>query len=224
MFSFIHAQAPHSPWVFFPSGARYRNMPRPIVPDTRPNRWVDDDWPVRLTRSRHLLQVQYADRLVGELMARLRDTGMYDETLLVVTSDHGISFRPGGPLRAFTIQNLHEVASVPLFVWSLTGARKERPRKVDTRIDADEAPTTHVGTIAVRYAAQRSGQVAGLVLIDGAYPIAMFDEAGNLDMRLSWDHRVYDGGTACRALADMEAILLGDILNEVQGRNLRAAA
>jgi pimeloyl-ACP methyl ester carboxylesterase len=33
-------------------------------------------------------------------------------------------------------------------------------------------------TIAVRYAAHHSAQVAGLVLIDGAYPIAMFDEAG----------------------------------------------
>src|SRR6185503_6908542 len=32
-------------------------------------------------------------------------------------------------------------------------------------------------TIAVRYAAQHAEQVNGLVLVDGAYPITMFDEA-----------------------------------------------
>jgi pimeloyl-ACP methyl ester carboxylesterase len=38
-------------------------------------------------------------------------------------------------------------------------------------------------TIAVRYAAHHSSQVGGLVLIDGAYPIAMFDEAGKERVR-----------------------------------------
>lgn len=33
-------------------------------------------------------------------------------------------------------------------------------------------------TIAVRYAARHPERVGGLVLVDGAYPIAMFDEAG----------------------------------------------
>jgi pimeloyl-ACP methyl ester carboxylesterase len=38
-------------------------------------------------------------------------------------------------------------------------------------------------TIAVRFAAQHAEQVRGLVLIDGAYPIAMFDEAGKEKVR-----------------------------------------
>jgi hypothetical protein len=116
VFSFMHAHPPHSPWVHFPSGMRYRGMPRPLALGGRPHQWVDEEWPVRLMRSRHLLQVQYADRLVGELIRRLEDTGLYEEALLIVTSDHGISFVPGGPLRAFSEKNLHEVASVPLFV------------------------------------------------------------------------------------------------------------
>jgi pimeloyl-ACP methyl ester carboxylesterase len=37
---------------------------------------------------------------------------------------------------------------------------------------------SHGATSAVRYAAGHAGQVAGLVLVDGAYPVAMFDEAG----------------------------------------------
>ena len=42
---------------------------------------------------------------------------------------------------------------------------------------------SHGATIAVRYAAQHPGRVGGLVLIDGAYPIAMFDEAGRQKVR-----------------------------------------
>jgi pimeloyl-ACP methyl ester carboxylesterase len=42
---------------------------------------------------------------------------------------------------------------------------------------------SHGATIAVRYAAQHPGRVGGLVLIDGAYPIAMFDEAGKQKVR-----------------------------------------
>jgi pimeloyl-ACP methyl ester carboxylesterase len=38
-------------------------------------------------------------------------------------------------------------------------------------------------TIAVRFAAQHPEQLTGLVLIDGAYPIAMFDDAGKQKVR-----------------------------------------
>jgi pimeloyl-ACP methyl ester carboxylesterase len=50
-------------------------------------------------------------------------------------------------------------------------------------------------TIAVRYAAQHPERVGGLVLIDGAYPITMFDEAGKEKVRtqfrrLGWIMRI----------------------------------
>jgi pimeloyl-ACP methyl ester carboxylesterase len=50
-------------------------------------------------------------------------------------------------------------------------------------------------TLAVRYAAQHPEEVGGLVLIDGAYPIAMLDEAGKQKVRaqfrrLGWIMRI----------------------------------
>jgi pimeloyl-ACP methyl ester carboxylesterase len=50
-------------------------------------------------------------------------------------------------------------------------------------------------TLAVRYAAQYPGRVRGPVLIDGAYPITMFDEAGKEKVRtqfrrLGWMMRI----------------------------------
>ena len=50
-------------------------------------------------------------------------------------------------------------------------------------------------TIAVRFAAQHPTRVGGLVLVDGAYPISMFDEAGKDKVRaqfrrLGWIMRI----------------------------------
>jgi pimeloyl-ACP methyl ester carboxylesterase len=50
-------------------------------------------------------------------------------------------------------------------------------------------------TLAVRYAAQHPERVRGLVLIDGAYPITMFDQAGKEKVRtqfrrLGWMMRI----------------------------------
>jgi hypothetical protein len=65
---------------------------------------------------RHLLQVGFVDRLVGDLLDRLRHTGTYERSLVVVTADHGVSFRPGESQRGASEATLQDVAFVPLFV------------------------------------------------------------------------------------------------------------
>jgi hypothetical protein len=69
--------------------------------------------------------VGYTDRLVGELLARLRRTGLLDRALLVVTADHGYSFRVGvKSWRLHSDRNVEEIAPVPLFVkapWQTEG-------------------------------------------------------------------------------------------------------
>ena len=42
----------------------------------------------------------------------------------------------------------------------------------------------------------------------------IFDPTGGLAMRVSFDHRVLDGATAARVLAEVEEVLLGQILGE----------
>ncbi|GAB3842437.1 hypothetical protein GCM10029963_15470 [Micromonospora andamanensis] len=106
---FLHLLMPHSPWAFLPSGARYE------APEDFPNE--GDGW-VDLARARHLAQLGYTDRLIGETMRTLRASGLWDEALVVVTADHGVSFTKGvqgrgeDAIRAAA----DEVAWVPLFV------------------------------------------------------------------------------------------------------------
>jgi Sulfatase len=77
---------------------------------------------------RHLLQLGFVDELVGELMARLRRTGLWDRALVVLVADHGISFRvkptPAPPFvvgrlgyrRELTTDNAEDIVTIPLLV------------------------------------------------------------------------------------------------------------
>lgn len=104
----LHLLIPHSPWTYLPSGTQYR---APHLP-------LDGPWFVELAHQRHLLQVEYADRLLGEVLQVLDQTGRYHESLVVVTSDHGHSFTPGSAGRNLdeTGRGLTELAWVPLFI------------------------------------------------------------------------------------------------------------
>ncbi|MCI0379751.1 MAG: hypothetical protein L0215_19275 [Gemmataceae bacterium] len=50
---------------------------------------------------------------------------------------------------------------------------------------------------------------------------SLFDEHGNLEMRIIFDHRVLDGATAARAVADFDEVLRREILTEL--RSMRAS-
>ena len=45
----------------------------------------------------------------------------------------------------------------------------------------------------------------------------LFEATGSLDVRLTFDHRVFDGGPAARALTDLENVLLNQVVTEVRG-------
>ena len=96
-------------------------------------------------RQRHLLQLRYVDRLVGDLLDRLRATDTFDDTLLVVTADHGIAFQPGLPVRGLEtdgyVEAIHpDVMWVPMFVKAPGQARGRdaRHQRRDRRRGADD--------------------------------------------------------------------------------------
>jgi hypothetical protein len=49
-------------------------------------------------------------------MERLKQAGLYERCLVVVTADHGVSFSPGSPRREFTDQTSAEIVRVPLVI------------------------------------------------------------------------------------------------------------
>jgi hypothetical protein len=88
-------------------------------------------WAVAQHYQRHLLQAGYADRLLGRLVQRLKDTGLYDRSLVVITADHGISHTPGSAQRNASGANAAEIVRVPLIVKFPAGVAA--PREVSDR-------------------------------------------------------------------------------------------
>jgi arylsulfatase A-like enzyme len=63
------------------------------------SRWVEDHWSPRnraALMARYDQGVAFADAVVGDLLERLRRAGRYQNTIIVVTSDHGEGFMEHG--------------------------------------------------------------------------------------------------------------------------------
>jgi arylsulfatase A-like enzyme len=111
---YLHVMLPHSPWRYLPSGARYDVPPAPGWGSDEV--WDGNQAAVDQSWQRHLLQLAYADRVLARFITRLKATGLYDRALVIVTADHGVSFRAGQKRRPLSPANLQDIAYVPLFV------------------------------------------------------------------------------------------------------------
>jgi hypothetical protein len=73
------------------------------------------------------------------------------------------------------------------------------------------------GTVGITSVAELgAGVLKNIPLLTCTFFYSLFDDAGNIDMRLVIDHRVMDGSVAARALARFEQVLLGEVLAEVK--------
>jgi hypothetical protein len=113
---FTHALIPHYPWVFLPDGRRYP-LNAEWVPGTIGPGWDEDTWLIAQGLQRHLLQVQYTDRAIGQIIDAMVSAGIYDDSLLIVVADHGISFVPGiEHWRRIRPETVGDIAAIPLFI------------------------------------------------------------------------------------------------------------
>jgi hypothetical protein len=81
------------------------------------------------------------------------------------------------------------------------------------------------GTIGLSsVAAQGAGLLHLLPILTAMLHYGLFTEAGDLDMRLTWDHRVMDGAAAARILVDLERTLHVEVLAELNWMRRAGAA
>ena len=114
---FLHTLTPHMPFEYVPSGHRYS------APGYQHHReggkglfLQSDPWLPRLLQQQHLLQVGFVDRFIGQLLERLETQGVYNDALIIITADHGVSFQHGLPRRAARDGTRADVMLVPLIV------------------------------------------------------------------------------------------------------------
>jgi hypothetical protein len=112
---FIHSLLPHDPYQHLASGHLY-TQPALTGGLSKDLVWNKDPWIVDMGRRRHIEQERFADKLLGELVAKLKDEDLFDPALVVVTSDHGGAFVPGEPHRTATPAAYKELIATPLLV------------------------------------------------------------------------------------------------------------
>jgi len=135
---FVHSTLPHAGWRFLPDGRRYPIEGKEF-PGLASKGWIGPQWQADQAFQRHVLQVQYTDRLVGALLDKLRARGLFDDAVVVVTADHGAAFISGQPRRPANRANIGMIAPVPFFV-KLPGQRAGRVEDTAVRT-IDVLPT-----------------------------------------------------------------------------------
>ena len=163
----VHSLLPHVPWLYLPVGQALRRR-RARDPRRAERLLGSDTWLAEQAEQRFFLQLGYADSALGLLLHRLRATGVYDRALVIVTADHGVSFRPDTPRRNISGRNLADIAFMPLFV-KLPGQKRgriddsfvadDRRAADDRRRAAHEAPVAGGRQAADRTKLPRDGTV-----------------------------------------------------------------
>ena len=114
---YLHLNLPHVPWKYLPSGTEYGPQGASVrPPGVIRGEWSSDEWLTLQGYQQHLLQTGYADRILGLLMKRLREVGLWDDAVVVVTADHGASFWPTLSRRGMAEGNAEDILEVPMFV------------------------------------------------------------------------------------------------------------
>ena len=140
MFWMKHVLLPHGPYQYLPSGAKTRPGATDLVPEMNSELAFHDRFLTRHNEQRYLLQLGFVDRLLGRLLRRLKRLGIYDDTLILVTADHGYAWQVGvSTRRSVSHSNIHELTPVPFFV-KAPGQRKGRVARSYTQT-LDVTPT-----------------------------------------------------------------------------------
>ncbi len=134
---FLHSLLPHLPWQYLPDGRTYNDADLQLamvgtgdcgcLRGPGEAKWSSDPDLVSTAAQRLALQTVLVDRMISGLLDRLTEQGMLDDTLLVVTADHGLTLEPGrrprggGETDTNTVSTLDErvrdeVLPVPLFI------------------------------------------------------------------------------------------------------------
>ena len=156
-FYFLHLLTPHAPWNRLPSGRRYDL--EGIPPGWAGSRWGEEDALPDLAFQRHLLHLGHVDDLLGELIDRLEQQGVWERSLFVLVADHGINFFPTQYGRQVFKKSARKVAHVPLFV--------KEPGQTEGRISDRNVETIDlVPTIADRLGIDMPWEVDGTSAFD----------------------------------------------------------
>ena len=146
--NFAHVLLPHRPWSLVPDLRFMSNVLE--FPDPRSEFLVDRR---RDNYQSMLRQYVATDVLIGDLVSTMKASSNWDNTMIVVTADHGITFEPGKSYRD-TIDvkspgTMEDIFRVPLFI--------KYPRQTTSSVSDCPASSVDLLPTVLAASSQRSG-------------------------------------------------------------------
>lgn len=113
---FFHHALPHSPYLLGRDGEVRSAEQTGFITGHRGDGFVLGN----LLRQ-YRMQVMCVDSQLGRFVGQLQTMGLYDKSLLIVTADHGVSYKLEAPGRALYVErgillNADQILNVPLFI------------------------------------------------------------------------------------------------------------
>ena len=93
VFTYVHEELPHFPYVFSPDGKIQ------YTPDVGGPTGEMKQSELKKLQKKYRDQIRYTDKLLGKFLGQLKALSLFDQSLIIVTSDHGTSFNPVHPGR-----------------------------------------------------------------------------------------------------------------------------
>ena len=122
-------------------------------------------WGERFADQPYLGEIAYTDHCIGKVVQKLKDLGIYDSTLLIVTSDHGEMLGEHGEVTHMYF--IYQAAvRVPLMI-KLPGPSE--PRKIESLVGVVDIAPTVCGLLGIEMAAPVQG-TSLVPLISGGAP------------------------------------------------------
>ena len=82
-----------------------------------------DDETLELIRELYAAEIEYADKWIGRLLNKMADKGLLDETLVIYTSDHGLTLGEHGIIGKAAARPHYHIYKVPYMIRDPQGRR-----------------------------------------------------------------------------------------------------
>jgi len=114
--SLLHVALPHVEYQFTPKGHIYAS--RNLFDAGTDQAFSEPDNEAESGKNLQQLtsQMMFTDAAIGRLVKRMKDEGIWEESLFVLTADHGAAFVNGQSRRFLTEENAGWILPVPLFI------------------------------------------------------------------------------------------------------------
>ncbi|MCI0416180.1 sulfatase-like hydrolase/transferase [bacterium] len=134
-----------------------------LFPSSEEKKWI---------QSLYLAEVRYVDDQIGKIVNEMKELGIYDETLLILTSDHGEEFWEHGGFE-HGHSHFEELLRVPLIV-KLPGS-KLRGVRIDTVVSGESVTPTILDLCGIPYHDEYLSRRSLFQQLSGEHPASQWN-------------------------------------------------